>query len=144
MKQIKLLCAIAALGSALAAWPATAQEEMPEVMTMNGVSYTSGGIGEGERSAMMQSAKNYNLRLTFTVRNGAYLADVNVGIRDAKGHSVLDAVSNGPWFYAKLPPGKYKVTGEANGKTMTRMVSVGKSKGAVVNMSWPGEAERAN
>lgn len=136
MKAAKILSVVTLLGVALIAFPAAAQEGMPEVMTMDGVSYTSGGVGEMERSAMMQHAREYNLRLTFAARSGEYLADVNVSIRDAKGRTVLDAVSDGPWFYAKLAPGKYKVVAEANGQPVTRSVSVGKGKSAAAVMFW--------
>lgn len=136
MKATKILRVVTLLGVALIAFPAAAQEGMPEVMTTDGVSYTSGGVGEMERSVMMQHAREYNLRLTFAARSGEYLADVKVSIRDAKGRTVLDAVSDGPWFYAKLAPGKYKVVAEANGKAVTRSVSVGKGKSAAAVMVW--------
>jgi len=141
VKATKILRVVTLLGVALIAFPAAAQEGMPEVMTMDGVSYTSGGVGEMERSAMMQHAREYNLRLTFAARSGEYLAGVKVSIQNAKGHKVVEAVADGPWFYAKLAPGKYKVTAEADGQTRTRTLTVGKSKAAVAGMVWASPDE---
>lgn len=136
MKIIKALSATVLLGAVLVTLPAAAQEGVPEMKTMGGISYTSGGIGETERDAMRQQAKDYNLRLSFAVHSGAYLSDVKVDIRDAKGHTLVDDVSDGPWFFAKLAPGKYKVTAEANGKTLTRVVSMAKGRHVSADMVW--------
>ena len=85
--------------------------------TENGITYVSGGIGEGQAQAMMGMRKDYNLQLTFAMKGtGEYLADVKVNIQDAKGKEILETVSSGPLFYAKLPQGRYKVTAEFNGK----------------------------
>lgn len=141
MQANKVLNAFLLLGAALVALPAAANEGMPEVKTMDGIRYTSGGIGDMEREAMQHSAKDYNLRLTFAIGTGQYLADVKVSIQNAKGHKVVDAVADGPWFYAKLAPGKYKVTAEADGQTRTRTITVGKSKAAVAGMVWASPDE---
>lgn len=140
MKAIKIVGAVALLGTALSL-SAFADEGMPEVKTANGVSYTSGGIGDVERDAMQQHAKDYNLRLTFAVNSGQYLADVKVSILNAKGRSVMAAVSDGPWFYAKLAPGKYTVKAEVDGKTQTRSITVGKNRTAVAAMIWASNGE---
>lgn len=93
---------------------------------------------------MQQHAKEYNLHLLFAIKSGAYLADVKVTIQNAKGHTVLDAVSDGPWFYAKLAPGKYTVKADVDGKVQARTVTVGKGKSATADMVWSGHAERAD
>ena len=76
----------------------------------NGVTYYSGGVGITERKQMEDMTKGYNLKLVFDNKSGDYLAGVAVTIRDAKGHVIIDTVSQGPWFSAKLPAGNYQVT----------------------------------
>ena len=140
MKPVKiLLSAVALLWAVQIPLTAFAQEDMPEVKTSNGVAYTSGGVGEMEREAMKEHARDYNLRLTFAVKSGGYLANVKVDIKNAKGHPLVADVSDGPWFYAKLPPGKYKVFAESEGKCKTRNVTVAKGRVVMAKMIWPDE-----
>ena len=103
----------------------------------NGIAYMSGGVGLDEREAMHSLATNYNLRLVFAARKGAYLSDVKVDIRDTAGRNILSAVSNGPWFFAKLPSGRYRVTVEAGGKKMTRSAVVGSRSQTAQEFYWP-------
>lgn len=103
----------------------------------NGIAYMSGGVGLDEREAMHSLATNYNLRLVFAAKEGAYLSDVKVDIRDTAGRNILSAVSNGPWFFAKLPNGRYRIMVEAGGKNMTRSAVVGSQRQTALKFYWP-------
>jgi hypothetical protein len=97
-----------------------------ESHTQGDVSYVSGGVGSDSALAMRQIEGGYNLRLLFAVRgSGEYLADVRVKLVDRKGNTVLDAVSDGPYFFAKLRPGRYQVVAGNGGTTISRSVDVG-------------------
>lgn len=85
----------------------------------------SGGVGSGARERLAQQAQGYELKLVFTSSRGAYLADVPVQITDAKGKVVADAVSEGPWMFVDLPPGRYNVKASYDGKAESRQVAVG-------------------
>ena len=93
--------------------------------TQNGIQFLSGGIGMEERSAMQAEGRAYNLKLSFSLKDGAYLADVRVAI-DSRKKPLVEADSDGPLFYAKLPPGKYRITASYQGRTQTRAVAIGK------------------
>jgi hypothetical protein len=75
----------------------------------NGVVYASGGVGKDERTAMDMMAKDYNVRMTFVAAPKDYVSGVNVKIEDASGKLLLETTSNGPWFWAKLPQGDYRI-----------------------------------
>ncbi|SDY17280.1 hypothetical protein SAMN05421644_13518 [Allochromatium warmingii] len=97
----------------------------PSVQVMNGVSYISGGIGVSEREELQAMKSQFNLRLLFAVTgSGSYLADVRVRIDDAAGGIRLDALSEGPWFYAKLTPGRYILQITSAGQVQRREVSI--------------------
>ena len=74
--------------------------------------YVTGGIGLDEREALLKEAKaeGYNLKVVTAATVGAYLANVSVRIEDRRGATVLEGAMDGPWFFAKLPPGQYTVS----------------------------------
>ena len=59
-------------------------------------------------------------------------------IQDARGATLLDATSNGPWFYAQLPPGTYILTLDNQGQIQTRRVSILPQGATVENIYWAG------
>lgn len=106
----------------------------------NAVPYVSGGIGEDEQQALQAEAANYNLRLSFAEKgSGAYLSDVKVTIRNAADATILAAVSEGPWFFAKLLPGRYRITVEADGQPQTRTVTLTPGQAMKLHFYWIGK-----
>ena len=97
-----------------------------EPRTQGDVSYVSGGVGGDSAQAMQQIKSGYNLRLLFAVQgSGDFLANVRVKLVDQKGNTVLDAVSDGPYFFAKVRPGRYQVVADNGGTVISRSVDVG-------------------
>ena len=91
----------------------------------SGVPYISGGIGVSGREEMLEVKSRFNLRLLFAVAgSGSYLADVRVRIDDAAGPTLLDAVSQGPWFYVSLAPGRYILRLDNAGRVQTREITI--------------------
>jgi hypothetical protein len=75
----------------------------------NGIAYASGGVGMDERTAMEAMTKDYNVKLMFVEAPKDYVSGVKVKIEDHSGKLLLETTSNGPWFWAKLPQGDYRV-----------------------------------
>jgi hypothetical protein len=109
-----------------------------KVKSSGNISYVSGGVGLEERDALAQMSRDYNLKLNFAVSSGNYLGDVSVVITDARGQVVLEAVSEGPWFFAKLPSGKYTIRAEVMGKAQQQSSRVPAKGQAQVNFFWKG------
>jgi hypothetical protein len=106
----------------------------------NGVSYINGGVGHDEQEAMRALRADYNLQLTFaTKQTGAYRSDVQLDIADAKGAGVLSVANTGPMFFAKLPPGTYKISAAAEGKTFKRSVKLGNGAKEMV-LHWENDS----
>ena len=102
----------------------------------NGVQYISGGVGLNERTQMESMVKGYNLKLIFDLDSGAYLAFVGVNLQSADGRIHVNATSQGPWFYAQLPAGKYRLTATHDGKKQVVDVTVGTHNLKTVDFSW--------
>lgn len=100
------------------------------------VPFVSGGVGLENREEMRALASGYNLHMIFSTAEGAYVADVAVEIKDADGGTVLRAVSDGPWLYAKLPPGTYTVAVEQGGSTITKRIAVNAGKPSTLHFRW--------
>ena len=126
MRVPVILLASVFLASAAAAQPSGGAEDTAlQPQTQGTISFISGGRSSDERDALRQMQSRYNLRLQFAVqRSGEYLANVNVTVTDAKGATLLDAISDGPLFYAQLPAGRYHLTVTSDGKSETRNITV--------------------
>lgn len=118
--------------------PGNIERKSPE-----GIEYLSGGVGTDEQELINQRAKGYNLKLVFTLNEGNYLADVGVTVKDPKGRTVIEDISQGPFFLAKLPPGQYTVTANYEGKPVTRKLQVGKGQ-RTEYLRWPSNRETDN
>ncbi len=139
MRNLKLLFS-AALITALSGIPPVvlAQEGALEIQNYQGIAFVTGGVGEEEREFLRTVDRDFNLKLMFAIKEGNYLSDVQVSIRDKKGQPVLEAVANGPFFYAKLPPGTYTVVVNGPGQSFRQSVQVTGRKQARLNFYWRG------
>lgn len=109
------------------------------VQTTDGVSYVSGGIGTESLERIGSLARDFNLKLVFALHSGEYVNDVRVAIANAKGKTLLDTASEGPWFLTKLPAGNYQVVATFAGKAVKRQVAVGRAKLKTVDFRWAAE-----
>jgi hypothetical protein len=89
------------------------------------ITFVSGGAGDEDRDALKQVESQYNLRLLFAARNGDFLANIAVTLSDARGNAVLDTISDGPIFYARVPPGRYRLTVSNLGQSQSRNINIG-------------------
>jgi hypothetical protein len=110
--------------------------DSPEVRNYNGTAYLSGGAGEDERQALQSAATDYTLKIVAALNSGDYVADAQVVIWNARGEKVLDTITEGPWLFAKLPPGVYQVQSVYGGTVRKQMVKIGSSGQTVVMMRW--------
>jgi hypothetical protein len=74
-----------------------------------GTRYLVGGIGSDERETIENLGTDFNVKFVFAQTSGDYVSDVRVVIDDVHGKRVAHVVTNGPWLYVKLPPGRYRV-----------------------------------
>ena len=119
----------------------SAEPDMSAVtpVTVGEVTYLSGGIGRAESVAMRQNAKNYPLEIVFVEKAGnleEYLSEVTLQIQDVSKNNMLEIATEGPYFLANLPQGKYFVSAEYKGEVKTQWVNVNKKKHAKLVFWW--------
>ena len=137
LNSVSRSIAIAAL-CASAASVSVAQAPMPQQKMQNAVAYLNGGAGDEEVQFIKQSMKDYSLALAFARQaspRAEYVAEVTVTVKDAKGQTVFDLPSSGPYLLLKLPAGSYEVTATYQGKAQTRRVSAGNAA-SLVTFQW--------
>jgi len=139
VKQQAIACAIAASAAlaASAAIPPAYLDHLPaEQMAPGGVVYLTGGKTLEEGNSVRRAAQEYPLELVFHEKDGAGkrdLYDNPVVIRDAdSGKVVLAGRTDGPYFLARLPKGRYTVTTHWDSWTFTRPVTIGEERQRVV------------
>ncbi|RFU49623.1 carboxypeptidase-like regulatory domain-containing protein [Paraburkholderia sp. DHOC27] len=103
----------------------------------NGVAYVTGGVGQDEASAMRGLAGGYNMRATFTTRSGEYLSGVNLRVVKAGGATVFAATSDGPYLFARLPEGHYRIIASVDGAERSRELYVPARGGVRFTLVWP-------
>ena len=108
----------------------------------NGFTYACGGVGSDESAYMKKIAKNYDLMSTFARRDGSFLADINIAIKeksDKSGHVILQFACGGPMMLVKFPhPGTYQIQAEVGDSTVTETVQIPpKSRPSSKVFEWP-------
>jgi len=141
MKYAKPFTALAAailLNAAMYAPVASAVGD-ESVQSAGSVSYISGGVGTASVDRINAVARNFNVKLVFAMKSGDYVSDVNVTIADAAGKTLVNAVSDGPWFLTRLPAGNYRIIATFSGSAEKRTVSVGRTGLKTVDFRWGAE-----
>ena len=86
--------------------------------------YLSGGVGEEELADIRSRERDFNLKLLFAERGGAYLGDVDVALTNAAGETVFAVQALGPYVLLRLPSGSYQIRATMNGQVQQGRLSV--------------------
>ena len=126
------------LGLALPMMALAQESALPLAKSQGPVTYVTGGIGLDESTALRQEQKNYPLSLLFTAgKRGAYVANVQVTVRNANGKVLLDSASSGPIMLVRLPRGEYRVSAELRGEAKQASVKVPEKGTSTLSFNWP-------
>lgn len=124
MKAKHGLVLLSALSAGVLAAPPMAPTRYPH-RSEQAITHLCGGIGETESTRLKQTASNYDAMLVFARSDGAYLADVNVEIRDARGRPILNERCDGPIMLFNVPrPGIYQIRAEFDGYAKNRTLHI--------------------
>ena len=110
------------------------------VHTAGAITYVSGGVDDASLDALKANLQKYDLKLVFALKSGAFMSNVKVAISDARGNAVLDITSDGPWFLADLPAGKYRVVSTSpSGVSITQEAAVEPARLKTLDFRWTSE-----
>ncbi|MGH8758516.1 MAG: hypothetical protein ACREVW_03250 [Burkholderiales bacterium] len=121
--RVIAICAL----SAVALLGASLTHAMDRGKTGGGRPYVVGGIGQQEIRTLDAERDKYNLWLiTAAKTSGAYLADVQLRITNAKKHVVFERKLDGPWLLVDLPLGTFNIEATYNGETYHKVTTISK------------------
>lgn len=125
MKQTLFIAVLLCLVTASPTWAEQSTPGAMKVRKQSGIDYVSGGMDEAEKQMLKRVASKYPMQLVFTGEDGAQeLEGVKVTVIDLRGDKVIEAISDGPWFYFNPPSGRYTMQAEYAGETVTRTVDL--------------------
>lgn len=131
-----LLSAACFIGTAVLA---QTPEAPVQPQTENGIQYLCGGVGQDESEYMKSQARTHGLLMTFTTRDGSYLAKVHVDVADRRGKPVLAIDCDAPMLLIDLPRANgYRILAQTGGVSLHRTVSI-KGGGNRVTFIWPSQ-----
>lgn len=120
MNRRMIVTALLALAATVPAATAVAQDSAVQQGEYQGVPYLSGGVSLDEREQLFFAASDYNLKLLFAEKDGSYLSDTEVVVTTRDGRKVLELIAQGPFVFARLPAGNYRVAATNGGKQQVR------------------------
>jgi hypothetical protein len=100
-------------------------------------------VGEQERAAMRSIGNDYNLKVVTAAPSGNLLNVVDLTVTDTSGTAILNAQTEGPLFYAKLPEGQYNVIAKVDGRMFQAPVRVGTGAAPELTLNIPVTATGA-
>lgn len=112
----------------------TSMDILPQ-QKVGDITYITGGIGDEERAALSAAKKDYNVYIMSSNKNGTFIGDEEITIRDAKG-SVLLNVAAGPLLYLKLPSGAYSLEAMKGEETKKQKITIGTKGASNIQFSW--------
>ncbi len=116
-----------------------AQANLPEIQSRSNLSCMMGGIGADETEAMRKEAKKWPLNVEFTEQQGKaypWVSGVQLQIINQAGKVIFNETCNGPFFLAKLSPGKYQLIATYEGVAKKKSVLIEEGKPSKVSFTW--------
>ena len=116
--------------------PVDMQAVQLQPQEQNGIRYLEGGIGQDEANALRKTP-GYDLHVELsTGPEGKFQSGASVDIQNAQGKSLLSLQDAGPLLFVQLPPGQYRVIGQADGTTVQQHVTVNGKAPTTVSLNW--------
>jgi hypothetical protein len=114
--------------------------QIPETQYSQGISYITGGVGEGETLAILAEAKQWPVLLEMSqIENGrgVWIFGATIKIMSsAKKQIVFDAQADGPYMLVNLAPGDYVIEATYEGVMQKRVLSIKADSSQKIALFW--------
>ena len=113
--------------------------QIPETQYSQGISYITGGVGEGETLAILAEVKQWPLHLEMSqIENGrgVWIFGANIKILNANKKAIFDAQAEGPYMLINLTPGDYAIEATYEGVTQKRALSIKADSSQKISLFW--------
>jgi hypothetical protein len=112
------------IGAAVLSTHANSEQLAVEPKMSVEVGYISGGNSQADRASLREIEDDFNLQLSLMDSEKEYTAGGVIKIIDESGETLVQTVSEGPLFFAKLEPGSYTIKAEYQGNIQQQQVTI--------------------
>lgn len=113
--------------------------QIPETLHSDGVSYITGGVGEGETASILSESKQWPLMLEMSqIENGrgVWIFGAKIKIVNSKKQTIFDAQADGPYMLINLEPGDYQIQATYQDVEQKRSVSIKGDSTQKISLFW--------
>ena len=113
--------------------------QIPDTQYSQGISYVTGGVGEGETVAMLADAKQWPLLLEMSqLQNGrgVWIFGASIKITNSTKQTIFDAKADGPYMLINLVPGDYSIEATYEGVVQKRSLSIKSDTSQKISIFW--------
>lgn len=113
--------------------------QIPDTQYSQGISYITGGVGEGETQAILAEAKQWPLMLEMSQLDngrGVWIFGATINILNDKNLSIFNAQADGPYMLINLEAGIYSIQASFNGVQQTKPVAIKAGSPQKINLFW--------
>ena len=113
--------------------------QIPETQYSQGISYITGGVGEGETVAILTEAKQWPLLLEMSqLQNGrgVWIFGASIKIMSSNKQVIFDAQAQGPYMLINLVPGDYVIEASYEGVVQKRALSTKADTSQKISIFW--------
>jgi hypothetical protein len=113
--------------------------QIPETQYSQGISFITGGVGEGETTSILAEAKQWPLLLEMSqIENGrgVWIFGATINILGSKKQILFDAKADGPYMLVNLVPGDYVIEAAYQGVVQKRAVSIKPDAPQKISLFW--------
>lgn len=101
--------------------------QIPDTQYSQGISYISGGVGEGESQAILTESKQWPLLLELSqLENGrgVWIFGAKIKVLNTKNQVIFDAQADGPYMLMNLTAGQYQIEASYQGSIQKKSVLI--------------------
>ncbi|MBU3620481.1 carboxypeptidase-like regulatory domain-containing protein [Polynucleobacter sp. CS-Odin-A6] len=113
--------------------------QIPDTQYSQGISYVSGGVGEGESQAILDEAQRWPLLLELSQLErgrGVWIFGATIQILNTQNQIIFDAQANGPYILINLPVGNYQIAATYQGVVQKKSVNIKSTASHKINLFW--------